>query len=67
MIPKTVPRTKSTTKHQRDTVPVRYLLDGQNGGSQRHTLECAPSANHIQLTSRTQPSDAMNVATLSNV
>src|SRR5436190_16850104 len=66
-IPKTVPRTKRAIKHQRDTLPVRYLLHGQNGGSHRQTLECAPSANHIQPISNTQPSPAMIVARFSNV
>ncbi len=66
-IPKIVPRTKSATKHQRAGVEVRNRLHGQNGGSQRHRQECAPSANHIQLSKSTQPTTARTVAARSTI
>ena len=61
-IPKTVPRTKSTIKHQREIVLVRYRLQGQNGGNHRQRTGCAPSANNIQPSKRKQPSAAIAVA-----
>ena len=63
--PKTVPRTKSRTSPRRDAVPVRIRPHGQNGGSQFQTRECAPSANHIQLSIRRQPTAASTLPAVS--
>ena len=64
-MPITVPATKSITITQRDTGPAAYLLHGQKGGRKLQTFECAPSANDIQASMRTQPATASTIAALS--